>query len=581
MYEESIVPSHASNGGGFSFMIFTLRNLYLQHEYIRNVWTHTNTNLPLVKYLGCTIKLYQSQQLDYLFRYKNDHPIETQQLSYTSTQPSVMSMLNNTIRMPSKTTQKKRRPYKKIHIKPPPIMKKQWYFQHDLANTPLLMTQFAATSFDQYYIAQTAESTNITIHTLNTQLFQNRLFNHTYSDGYPTKTEGTQSTFLYASYSENSVQEIELQDLIYLGESKRHQKGKEWRKAPGAYTKWKDYASKREYWGNPFYTDYLTGAARVFQSTKNYKNLPSNQDTTNKSEKNLSITELVKPIILQLRYNPNRDSGEHNAITLLSNSQSETGWALPSNINQYQTGFPAWLSVWGFVDFIKKIKITQRTDTDYMVLIKNTTTDPLFQDIVPLDNDFIEGNSPGQTGVNPWDSDKWYPQIQYQENSLNDIAFCGPGTPKLGWAKTLECKFEYTFHFKFGGNTAPMADIHDPRTQPYYPFPDNNERTTSLQNPESPVETYLQSFDQRRDELTKAAFDRITKDWTTKTDSFKSKTGLSKSETSKKRKAPGEETQTQKEKETSLQQQLEQQFELQQHIRLRIQQLLTKLQTFE
>ncbi len=95
-------------------MIFTLRNLYLQHEYIRNIWTHTNTNLPLVKYLGCTMKLYQSANLDWLFRYKNDHPIETQQISYTSTQPSVMSMLNNTIRIPSKATQKEKNLIKKF-----------------------------------------------------------------------------------------------------------------------------------------------------------------------------------------------------------------------------------------------------------------------------------------------------------------------------------------------------------------------------------------------------------------------------------------------------------------------------------
>lgn len=578
MYEESIVPSHASNGGGFSFMIFTLRNLYLQHEYIRNIWTHTNTNLPLVKYLGCTIKLYQSANLDWLFRYKNDHPIETQQISYTSTQPSVMSMLNNTIRIPSKATQKRKRAYKKIHIKPPPTMKKQWYFQHDLANTPLLMTQIAATSFDQYYISQGAESTNITINTLNTQLFQNRLFNHNYIDGYPVKTEGTQSTFLYASYSESPVQSIKLGELIYLGESKQHQKGLEWSKSPGAYSTWDAYAKIKDHWGNPFYTDYLTGNARVFQSTKNIKQI--NENSNDKNKTNLSITELVKPIIIPLRYNPNRDSGEHNAITILSNSKSETGWALPSNVNQYQTGFPAWLSVWGFVDFIKKIKITQRTDTDYMVLIKNTTTDPLFQDIVPLDNDFIEGNSPQQTGVNPWDKDKWYPQIQYQEESLNNIALCGPGTPKLNWAKTLECKFEYTFYFKFGGNTAPMADIHDPRTQPYFPFPDNNQQTTSLQNPESPVETYLQSFDQRRDELTKTAFDRITKDWSLTTTSFKPQTGLSKSETATKKQTQ-QEAQEPKEKKTTLQQQLEQQFDLQQHIRLRIQHLLSKLQTLE
>lgn len=578
MYEDSIVPAHASNGGGFSFMIFTLRNLYYQHQYIRNIWTHTNQHLPLVKYLGCSIKLFQSQHLDYLFRYKNDHPIETQMLSYTSSQPSVMSMLNNTIRMPSKDTAKHRKQYKKIFIKPPPVMKKQWYFQHDLANIPLLMTQTAATSFDQFYIAYGSESTNITIPTLNTQLFQNRLFNHTYSTGYPASTSGTRSIFLWASYSENPVQEIELGDLIFLGETKRHQKGTEWKKTPGAYSTWKAYREQRDYWGNPFYTDFLTGSARVFQSQKNIQTMATDTET-DKHKKALEITELVKPIILYVRYSPNRDSGENNSITMLSNSQSETGWALPQNTNQYQTGFPAWLSVWGFVDFLKKIKLLTRPDTDYMVLIKNTTTDPLFQNLVPLDDDFINGNSPQQEGVNPWDADKWYPQTQYQENALNNIALCGPGVPKLDWRKTLEAKFQYTFYFKFGGNTAPMADIHDPRTLPYFVMPSNEQQTTSLQNPESPVEIYLQSFDQRRDELTKQALQRITKDYSIKTDSLQSQTGLSMHETGLQK--AWKQTETSEEEETTLQEQLQQQFQQQQLIRQRINNLLSKLQSIE
>ncbi len=214
-----------------------------------------------------------------------------------------------------------------------------------------------------------------------------------------------------------------------------------------------------------------------------------------------------------------------------------------------------------------------------MVLIKNTTTDPLFQDLVPLDNDFINGNSPQQEGVNPWDADKWYPQTQYQEDAINNIALCGPGVPKLDWRKTLEAKFQYTFYFKFGGNTAPMADIHDPRTLPYFPMPNNEQQTTSLQNPESPVEIYLQSFDQRRDELTKQALQRITKDYTTKTDSLQSQTGLSMHETSLQK--TWKQAETTEEEEENLQEQLQQQLQQQQLIRQRINNLLTKLQSIE
>ncbi len=73
---------------------------------------------------------------------------------------------------------------------------------------------------------------------------------------------------------------------------------------------------------------------------------------------NLSITELVKPIIIPLRYNPNRDSGEHNAILFsdsswycicgyhLSLSQGLTPvcWGLFPSIKSLSSGTMSWNS---------------------------------------------------------------------------------------------------------------------------------------------------------------------------------------------------------------------------------------------
>lgn len=107
-YENSIVPPHLPSGGSFSIMRFTLNTLYSMHQQVRNYWTRSNKELPLVKYQGCRIKLYQSRHLDYYFRYHNSYPMTSTQEMYASMQPNVISMLTHTIRIPSRQTYKKK-----------------------------------------------------------------------------------------------------------------------------------------------------------------------------------------------------------------------------------------------------------------------------------------------------------------------------------------------------------------------------------------------------------------------------------------------------------------------------------------
>ncbi len=81
------------------------------HEYCRNWWTQTNNMLPLVRYVNCTLKIYQSEDVDIVFRYNTHPPLYSTQLTYPSMQPSMLMLLKNSLLIPSKKhTQLKRIP---------------------------------------------------------------------------------------------------------------------------------------------------------------------------------------------------------------------------------------------------------------------------------------------------------------------------------------------------------------------------------------------------------------------------------------------------------------------------------------
>ncbi len=93
--------------------------LYDAHDYCRNFWSKGNANLPLVRYLGCKFTLYQSEDVDYIFTYHNNYPMVANVEMYNATQPSMLMMTKHSIKVPSKRTQKRRKPYKIVKIRPP------------------------------------------------------------------------------------------------------------------------------------------------------------------------------------------------------------------------------------------------------------------------------------------------------------------------------------------------------------------------------------------------------------------------------------------------------------------------------
>nr|UGV34791.1 MAG: ORF1 [TTV-like mini virus] len=570
MYENSWVPEHLPGGGGFSIKNISLNTLYDEHKHVNNYWTKGNDNLPLVKYHGLTVKLYPSEDVDYCFGYKNCGALTSSQLQYNGLQPSVFMMNKYSIKVPSKKTKRLRRGYKKIKISPPAMMRNQWYFMADICNIPLVQFQTVACSFDHYYIATNSMSTNVSIHTLNTTLLQNRDFKN-YTTGYYARTEGTRKVYLYASQIENQ-NEITPEDIVYLGNTKLREPGVDKKNSHAS-----DYdLTNPKWWGNPFHPDYITNHVQVYQSF----------DSPTQIKTKTKPLELTKVNITRtLRYNPKKDPGKAQDILnksyFLTNEGTGHGWDPPSKEELINEGFPLYILLFGFEDWQKKLGTIHHIDTSYMLVLNTHTTTPTQDFIVPLDDSFIHGNSPFEENFNPLDYDRWYPSTQYQQQSINDILSCGPGTPKIIPKNSVEAKCEYIFHLKFGGCPAPMSIVENPADQPKFPVPNNMYENTSLQSPALPISEFLYNFDERKGLLTKTATKRITKDQSLEQYLFTDGTAESPFSAPPGQKETPETDSEEEKEETSLIELLNLQYNKQQRLRQRILKTLHHLQKLE
>lgn len=581
MYEESFVPEKLPGGGGFSIKNLSLYSLYQEHTIGHNIFTHTNKDHPLMRYTGCTIKLYQSENTDYVCTYSNTWPLKSTMAMYNTMQPSMHLMQKNKILIPSKRTQKRKRPYTKKFIPPPTQMKNQWYFQKTLSKVPLFMIRTSAVSLDHYYIGTRNESTNITIHTLNTSIIQNRDFGKR-TTTYWCQQLGTQRLFLYATHSNyKAITDIKLTELLPLTNTQDNTEGQtyeEWKRQNNTTKKYNDYFTEGyKVAGNPFHTEYLSGHTPVLTSPTSWTQINEKLKTSEETKITADLSFSEVELTINVRYNPYKDDGSHNSCYFLPVNTTGHGWDRPGREEIENYNLPLWLLLWGFSDFVKKTEIIHNVDTQYILVINTNKTNPPKQPLVPISNSFYEGNSPYEQTPNKIDYNRWYPTYQYQQEAINNICLTGPGTPKIAPTDTVEAKIKYTFHFKWGGDPAPMSTVSDPTEQPWYPIPNNNNSTNSLQNPETAPEKVLYSFDERRGQLTRSATERMQKDWETK------ETSLLPTEYKFAEKTALQETQeiSSEEEAENLFQLLDQQRLKQKHLRHRIRKTLKEIQQLQ
>nr|UGV38942.1 MAG: ORF1 [TTV-like mini virus] len=376
-YIYAYVPDFWPGGGGWSIMIFSLSSLFEDWQHLQNIWTKSNLGLPLVRYLGCEMKFYQSNDTDYIVVYDNCWPMVDTIDTHADSCPTRMLQRKNKIVIPSRNTQKRKRPYKRAFIKPPTQMTNRWYFQKDLCNTPLLMLTATAVDLTNPFCSPKAKSNNITVTCLSPYQFQNPNFQHLPTSGYSPKelSNGTKLYF-YASihrHITNFNTKSEIQTLIPLLDTKNYTKGKE----ISNYTS----GNLESTYGNPFMPDYLHGDNyTVYITEVTPQTLQTKLSATPWTPPTQSITAVSGPMLYQCRYNPERDTGAKNKAYLVNNGVA-TKWEPPENKNLYIEGYPLYILLWSFTDWVKKAKQTTNLDQNQVLVIE---TDQ-FEDQLALD----------------------------------------------------------------------------------------------------------------------------------------------------------------------------------------------------
>lgn len=535
-YLESIAPHYLHGGGGFSICNFSLYTLYKENLVCRNWWTVGNENMPLIRYCGCTITLYRQAEIDYLFYWNNSYPMTASLITYQSTCPQVMLMNRKTKIMACKKNNRNKKPYKKIFIRPPSQMQNKWYFQKELAQLPLLQTMATCCSLDRMYLSSSSVSTTMGFYTLDT----NGWLQHYMRDNGTSPYQPQSGQLLFAAPNGGQqINTLKITQLILLGTVTDYTPGTiigsiqqsdiqtpptSWqvttKPAQQLYTAY----MKHKFWGNPWFNLWFGGSQRILMTNKPIKDLVIEYKNKTESDCYLtsSFTEKTQKWA-ELRYNPWADKGKDNMVYLLpiNQHQHSYGWAPPTDKDVIAQDLPLNILLWGYLDFQRKCKEYNDIDTTCICVIKSPYIFPkgLYQFIVPIDQEFLDGNSPFFHEGHKTQSDQqyWHPKVRFQTRTINAIACTGPATTKLPPDISTEFHIGYKFHFKIGGEPAPMSIVNDPDNQPTYTIPSNLLQQPSLQSPTTPFEYLLWNFDERRGQITQRAAKRMLKNIQTET----------------------------------------------------------------
>lgn len=472
-------------------------------------------------------------------------------------------------------------------------MRNQWYFQKDLAFLPLFQLFTTCCSLDRMYLNSSAISTTTGFVSLDTNGFKSHNFPMHRTQPY----EPVNNQILFGlSNGEYDIRKIKIGTLILLGDTYNNTEGTPLQEvdiqAVGTETKFTQQLKKVKnspgYWGNPFYHKYFYGDQRIIYSLISFDEIiqkyKQENETLNKSGTDFKFQTQD---YIHCRYNPFKDKGQGNKIYLVNTDSGPhlDDWTPPTDEDIVTENIPLWLGFWGYLDFQRKCNTTNTIDNKTICVIKSPYIVPnTLTYYVPLDENFLHGQSPYEDHLIPSDNYGWHPKVRFQVQSINAIALCGPAVVKLPPQTSVEGHIKYDFYFKVGGQPAPMSALTAPDKQPKWITPNNPNnifQTTSLQSPTSPFEYTLYNFDQRRGQITQKAAQRITSHQETES-SFLPITDPSSCcpITPYKEQQTSDSSETE-EDETPIETQLIQQRREQKLLRKRIKQLLNKLATLE
>nr|UHM27024.1 MAG: ORF1 [Torque teno midi virus] len=473
---ETVMPKTPS-GGGFGYELYNLKYLYSEYQSHNNVWTASNNYKDLCRYTGCKITVFRHPTQDFILQYDTQPPFDITKLTYMQTHPYLMLLQKHHRIILSTQTNPKGKLTKTFRIKPPKEMQTNWFFQKNFAAQPLVALKAAACNMRYSYLQCCNENQQLSINYLNLGLYQFGNWLDASQIYHPYNTAPMKKTYYCKDIKGNKYQfnlqaQTQTEAISYSGG-----------------------------WFDP----------KFLQAVQFY----TNSDYTTIEQANIPVNYLI--------YNPNLDDGPGNKIFL--HSLTSAAYRIPQDENLQIMNVPLWLGLFGLLDWIKK-KYNTAYYTSHCICLQSKAL--LFasqpgatKTVIPLDKSFIQGNQYFNQPPTTTQKTRWYPTIDMQLQTINDIVESGPYIPKLTNEKlsTWELKARYTFYFKWGGPQVSDPTVNNPEKQGLYPTPNTDSQTIQICNPEKQkTETMFHDWDLRRGCIKESAFKRMYDNLSTSTD---------------------------------------------------------------
>nr|UHK04947.1 MAG: ORF1 [Torque teno midi virus] len=474
-------PPLMPGGGGFGAERFTLSYLYDQHIARHNIWTKTNQNKDLCRYLKATFYFFRHPEIDFIVQYSRQPPFNIDKTTYPSMHPLLLMLTKHHRFIPSLKTKPRGKKTVKITIKPPKQMLNKWFFTQQFCQYDLLQIVGSTCSLSYPRIAPTSENRIITIFYLNPDFFQDSTWAH---------VETTKPYEPYQNISHN---------LTYYG----------------PYTGSSGY--KPNYWDQT-----TTTQGQYYASVSRTDGFFSKKILTATSVKKQD-QQLHEIPVRVARYNPTIDNGKGNKIWLTSIVGDH--YAKPSEDTLLFENTPLWLAFYGWWSYIQKLKDKSFFNLHMFVIqsdfIKPPPDTATRQYFPFIDYEFTQGNNPNKSPYSYLDNKAWYPTAFHQVQTINSIVETGAYVPKLSEERNSnwELPYKYCFSFKWGGPQIFDEQVDNPKDKNKYNVPDTFTQRIQISNPlKQTTESILHEWDYRRGFITNKALKRMSENILTDTD---------------------------------------------------------------
>nr|UHM26788.1 MAG: ORF1 [Torque teno midi virus]UHM26813.1 MAG: ORF1 [Torque teno midi virus] len=482
--ETKAPPPKAPGGGGFGCKQYSLQYLYEEYKFRNNIWTHTNINLDLVRYLRAAFTFYRHPDIDFIINYDRQPPFYLDKFTYPLCHPQNLLLGKHKIILLSKASKPNGKVKKRVIIKPPKQMITKWFFQEQFTTQPLLSLRAAAASFQYPHIGCCMPNRTVTFSALNPGFYQQGNW-----------SLAQQETQPYSPWPQIP------RSLVFWDVPASE--------IPTETSQRQEFAKKHAYTTNIHsYSDSVSYDKGYFTSKILKAKFVS---------RDISDTAGIANLPLNLcRYNPAIDTGKGNTIWLHSNLT--TSYSKPQHDEDIIiTGMPIWMLLFGWLSYVQHVKKPPDFYLSYTVLIESpaievASASGTLTPIIPIDTSFINGNPPYNQTITTRDKAHWWPDVYNQTEILNSLVTAGPYVPKLDNIKnsTWELHYYYNFLFKWGGPESTDQPVADPSKQPIYDALDKQQQTVQIRNPaKQKYATIMHPWDVRRGIITNKALKRM------------------------------------------------------------------------